>query len=405
MTMVRETGDRQAWLELLDRKPVFSTHEHHMEAHKQQGLRLNRLFQSSYVGWCKHPPEDNAASREEWLDGIRSNTYFTWLEKAICRIYGVDRIESDNWDALSDRIGDAHRNADWHTEIMKRYGKYEGFIEDCYWDSGSDVGLPEFATPVYRLDMWIMGYHAESLTNDGASAHELFAEPPTFDQYLERFEQELRERRQSCVGLKCASAYQRSIAFRETTEAEARAVFGKRPAETTQAERDAFGDFILWRGMRLAEELELPVQFHTGLAKLSGSSPMNLEPVIAAFPRTRIVLFHGGFPWIYETAGLVHNYGNLVIDINWLPLISTSAASNALGAYIDVLTDSGKISWGGDTWTGEEAVGASMALRHILAKELANRVSEGLWTAKYAERFADKLMAANAKRIYFGQGL
>lgn len=402
MAMVQLAGTRQEWLELLGDKPVFSTHEHHMEPDKQRGLRLNRLFNSSYVGWIKQAPTDDRAERAAWLDAVRTNTYFTWLEKSICRIYGVERIEADNWDFVSDRIEEAHRDADWHVEIMKRYGRYEGFIEDCFWDSGSDVGIPEFATPVYRLDMWMMGYHPESLTNDGTNPHDLFDEPPTFDQYMERFEQELRERRKNCVGLKCASAYQRTIAFRETSEAQARSVLGKKPSETTETERDAFGDYVLWRGMELAEELELPVQFHTGLARLSGSNPMNMEKLIAAHPRNRIVLFHGGFPWIYETAGLVHNYGNVVVDINWLPLISTSAAASALNAYIDVLRDSGSITWGGDTWTGEEAVGASMALRHVLAKTLSDRVSEGLWTAKDAERFADKLMSENAKRIYFG---
>lgn len=388
------------WLELLVEKPVFSTHEHHMESAKQQQLDLNLLFNSSYVGWCRPAPDLDSASRSAWLDSLRTNSYYVWLSKALFHIYGVREITSDNWDALSARIAQAHQDPHWHLQIMKKHGNYTGFLEDCYWDSGSAVGYPDFVTPIYRLDMWMMGFHPDSLTNENTSSHDLFDEPPSFDQYMERFEQELRTRREQIVGLKCASAYQRTIAFREATEEEARAVFGMKPEDATEQQRNAFGDYVLARGLELAAELDLPVQFHTGLARLDGSSPMKMERLIATHPRNRIVLFHGGFPWIYETAALAHQYPNVVIDINWLPLISTSAATYALHTYVDVLRDSGSVTWGGDTWTGEEAVGAVFAFRHILAKLLAERVAEGLWKAEDAERFADKIMYENALNIY-----
>jgi len=66
--------------------------------------------------------------------------------------------------------------------------------------------------------------------------------------------------------------------------------------------------------------LDLPVQIHTGLAKLQGSDPLLLDNVISGYPDVRFVLFHGGFPWIYNTVTLAHNYANVIIDFNWLPL-------------------------------------------------------------------------------------
>jgi hypothetical protein len=392
-------NEAAAWLAQLQEMPVYSTHEHHREYTYQSQLDLETLFQWSYVGWCAAPPS-SPKERGPWLDAIRTNTYFLWLERGLQRIYGIDAVEADGWDALSARIREAHRQPHWHIDIMKTYGGYEGFMEDSYWDSGSDVGYPEFVTPVYRLDMWMQGYHPESLTNEGTSVHTTFGPFRSFDDYLDRLEYELASRRDRIAALKCASAYQRSIAFGRPSREEAERIYGRHPSECTETERNLFGDYILHRVLEIAGRLELPLQIHTGLARLSGSNPLLLEPILQAYPNNRFVLFHGGFPWIYDTAALAHNYANVWIDINWLPLISTSAAMDALHVYIDVLRDATRIAWGGDTWTGEEAVGASMAFRHTLANVLATKVSRDGWRARDAERFAAGIMSGNARSLY-----
>ncbi|MFD0670938.1 amidohydrolase family protein [Cohnella sp. GCM10027633] len=401
MSIIRSSDSGwKDWEAVLSTKPVFSTHEHHRESEYQQRLDLEQLFGWSYVGWCGPTPEANQEARTAWLDKIRYNTYFQWLEKSLIRIYGIEELTAHNWDAVSEQIRGAHQDPHWHLNLMKQHGGYLGFLEDCFWDTGSDVGYPEFITPVYRLDMWMMGFHPESLTNEKTSIHQQFERLPTFKEYLERFEHELRSRRPSIAALKCASAYQRTIQFTKATREDAESIYGKHPAQTTELQRNLFGDYMLQFALDIAAELELPVQIHTGLAKLGGSNPILLEPLIVDHPNNTFVLFHGGFPWIYDTAALAHNYDNVVIDINWLPLISTSAAVDAVQVYADVLRDSGKIAWGGDTWTGEEAVGASMAFRHVLSKVLSDKVSSGSWRTKDAERFADKIMFENALNLY-----
>ncbi|MFC4779503.1 amidohydrolase family protein [Paenibacillus sp. GCM10023252] len=399
--MTQQLRTYAEWLTYLDSQPIFSTHEHHRESDAHQQLTLDLLFTWSYVGWCGAPPEADKEARAQWLDRIRYNTYFIWLEKAICSIYGEDRITPDNWDALSEAISTAHRaDKDYHIKLLKEKAGYVGLLEDCYWDSGSDVGYPEFITPVYRLDMWMQGFHPASVTNEGTSPYSLFGELDSFTAYVERMEHEIRSRRPHIAALKCASAYQRTIGFQAADKAAAEAVFGMHPDELGEAERNAFGDYILQQALTVAAELSLPVQVHTGLAKLSGSDPLLLENLIARNPHNQFVLFHGGFPWIYNTAALAHNYPNVSIDINWLPLISTSAAADALRVYIDVLRDSSQIAWGGDTWTSEEAVGAAMAFRHILAQVLTDKTSRDGWRVSDAERFAQKIMYRNAKQLY-----
>ena len=51
----------------------------------------------------------------------------------------------------------------------------------------------------------------------------------------------------------------------------------------------------------LSARYELPFQIHTGHGRIQGSNPMNLVDLIEANPRTKFILFHGGFPWVGET--------------------------------------------------------------------------------------------------------
>ncbi|MFD2612484.1 amidohydrolase family protein [Paenibacillus gansuensis] len=381
--------------------PIFSTHEHHRDDDFYADMSLNTLFSCSYVGWYTAPPAPEAGARAAWLEKIRCNSYFVWLEKSVCSIYGEEEITPDNWDSLSEKIRRAHQEPGYHIRLLQEKAGYIRFLEDCYWNTGSDVGYPDMVTAVYRLDMWMQGFHPESVDHDGCNPHANAGYViPDLDTYLGLLREELVRRRPSIAGLKCASAYQRTIRFQTVTREQAEALYLKHPSELSQEEQNRFGDYILDAACRIAEELDLPIQIHTGLALLEGSNPLNLEGLIASHPGNKFVLFHGGFPWIHETAGLAHNYQNVLIDINWLPLISTSAAVQALHMYIEVLPNIHTLAWGGDTWTSEEAVGASMAFRHVLTRVLSEKVDQGYFTLKQAEQLAEKIMYKNAQNIY-----
>jgi predicted TIM-barrel fold metal-dependent hydrolase len=133
---------------------------------------------------------------------------------------------------------------------------------------------------------------------------------------------------------------------------------------------------------------------------LKGSSPMNLLPTIERHPRTRFVLFHGGYPWTSEVAALSHDHGNVYPDLAWLPLISTSAAARALTEWLEVCPSSARIAWGGDCWTSEESFAAALAFRHVLKEALSRLVRGGMMTASRAEVVARKLAHENAGVLY-----
>lgn len=379
--------------------PLFSTHEHHKEDAFHSTLNLDILIANSYVGWCSLPKNKSKDERSAWLQKVKYNSYYIWLEKALMRIYNVGPLSADNWEEISDRIQNAHRNPDHHMTLLRESAGYVRFLEDCYWLPGSDIGHPEIATAVYRIDPWMSAYTPDIVENNIVHSP-LGRGLRSLDAFEEALIGEIKMRRSSIAALKCAVAYERSIDFQTVERSEILSIYGKNPALLSEGEKKKFGDYVFSLVLEISGQLDLPVQIHTGLAKLSGSNPMLLEPVIAAHPKTTFVLFHGGFPWIYETAGLAHNYSNVILDINWLPLISTSAAVQALHVYMEVLPSAKRITWGGDCWTSEEAVGAAMAFRYVLERVLAEKIEEGFIDVQEAISFAEHIMYKNAQEIY-----
>ena len=81
---------------------------------------------------------------------------------------------------------------------------------------------------------------------------------------------------------------------------------------------------------------DLPFQIHTGQARIQGSNPMLLVDLIEANPKTKFVLFHGGFPWVGETGVIAMRFRNVWIDSCWLPTLSYTMAKRAYQEWLEV---------------------------------------------------------------------
>ena len=100
----------------------------------------------------------------------------------------------------------------------------------------------------------------------------------------------------------------------------------------------------MWRIVELCAKLDLPFQIHTGHARIQGSNPMLLADLIAANPKTKFILFHGGYPWIGETGAIATRYKNVWVDSVWLPTISYTMGKRAYQEWLEVM-GSNRIMW------------------------------------------------------------
>jgi len=69
-------------------------------------------------------------------------------------------------------------------------------------------------------------------------------------------------------------------------------------------------------------KLNVPVVITTGLSPLSpgtdlnGINPCLLDIVARDFPMLKVVISHGGYPWVSETIGVIHRHANLYLEIS-----------------------------------------------------------------------------------------
>lgn len=90
----------------------------------------------------------------------------------------------------------------------------------------------------------------------------------------------------------------------------------------------------------IANARDLPVLIHTGhipvdiIKGLSGCSEARyLEPLIAAFPRTRFVLAHIGWEQWRQVLGLAQKYPHVAVETSWQPARIIRRAVDSLGAH------------------------------------------------------------------------
>jgi predicted TIM-barrel fold metal-dependent hydrolase len=165
-----------------------------------------------------------------------------------------------------------------------------------------------------------------------------------------------------------------------------------------EEQRD-FEDFMFWEVCRLSAKYQLPFQIHTGQARVQGSNPINLVDAIEGNPNTKFILFHGGYPWIGETAVIAMRHKNVWIDSCWLPALSYTMAKRAYQEWLEAIP-SDRIMWGGDTGTAEGIYAAAEFTRQCLAESLAEKVQRNELSETHALRIGRQILRDNALKLF-----
>ncbi len=201
------------------------------------------------------------------------------------------------------------------------------------------------------------------------------------------------------ICLKTTLAYNRTLQFEKTSKQQAAIAFGRPRSELSEREIKCFEDYIMWQLVELSAKHDLPFQIHTGQARIQGSNPMLLVDLIEANPKTKFILFHGGFPWVGETGVIAMRFRNVWIDSCWLPTLSYTMAKRAYQEWLEVCP-SNRIMWGSDTGTAEGIYGATEFTRQCIAEALAEKVIRGELAEEDALRIGRQIMRENALEVF-----
>jgi uncharacterized protein len=322
-------------------------------------------------------------------------------------LYGVDfdHLTDDQARELDKRVFANYRNQDWLRHVVTEKARIDLMFNDPYWDRfGFGASYP-FEVLVFNVTTLIFGFHPTEFLNPSDDPYKFAGEHgmkvDSLDDYLHVLDalfQEAKSRGAAC--LKTTLAYQRTLRFENVPRTRAEHVFGRPRKELSLTELKDFEDFIMWRLVELSARYELPFQIHTGHGRLQGSSPMNLLDLIEANPKTKFILFHGGFPWVDETGAIAMRHVNHVwIDSVWLPTLSPTLARRALNVWLEMVP-SNRILWGADCNHAEGIYGATVVTRDVVAEVLAEKVEREELSESDAARIGRQILRDNALALF-----
>lgn len=407
----------------LDAVPAIDTHDHPMpfemlrapdETEKGKGMTLHALWQNSYYSWYNPvTPWPKSGRFEDWwpharndFANARATSFYRYQLPAFQDLYGVDFdvITDDQARAVNDRIFANYQDERWFQYVVTNRANIELMFIDRYWARLKLKPSYPFEVLVLNVTTLGRGFHPSEFTNSGDNPWAFAAQEglklESLDDYLIVLDRLMQKAKAAgAATLKTTLAYERTLEFRNVPREAAARVFNRPRSTLSAEERRDFEDFVMWRLAEFSARYELPFQIHTGHARIQGSNPMLLVDLIAANPKTKFLLLHGGYPWVGETGAIATRHSNVWIDSVWLPTISFTMARRAYQEWLEVVP-SNRILWGADAHHAEGVYGASVVTRRILAEALAEKVARGELREDHAVRICRQIMRENALELF-----
>lgn len=408
----------------MDAIPAIDTHDHlqpfeilpgRVETGRGHGLNLAGLWRNSYYTWFNPLTAwKPGGSFGEWWGkakndfvNARATSFYRYQLPAFQDLYGIDfdTITDAQAADLDERIFQNYQNQKWLYQVVTERANIELMFNDPYWARFKFTTAYPFEVMVFNVTTLVRGFHSTEFSSPWDSPYRFAAdnglEIKSLDDYLVVIERLFQKAKTSgAVCLKTTLAYQRTLAFDKIPVETAARIFGRPRNQLTDQEVKAFEDFIMWRLVELSAKHELPFQIHTGQARIQGSNPMLLVDLIEANPKTKFILFHGGFPWIGETGVILMRHASHVwIDSVWLPTLSYTAAKRAYHEWLEIMP-SDRIMWGADCHHAEGIYGATEFTRRCVAEVLAEKVERGDLREEHALRIGRQIMRDNALALF-----
>jgi predicted TIM-barrel fold metal-dependent hydrolase len=407
----------------LDETKAIDTHEHlrrfdelpgRVQTPEGSGITLHSLWSQCYYSWTNPlTPWPQDGRFETWwkdarhdFDDARATGFYRSMLPAFRDLYGVDfdTITDKQAAELNQRIFNNYRNDRWLQEVITKRSNIELMLVDPFWNRLQFNREYAFSVPVLNVTELLRGSSEGQFTSDNDNvylwANKRGIKVESLDDYLTAVESLFSTAVLShTVCLKSTQAYVRTLRYEKVTKERAAEVFGKSPQEISREEQRDFEDFMFWEVCRLSSKYELPFQIHTGQARIQGSNPMNLVDAIEGNPNTKFILFHGGYPWVSETAVIGMRMKNVWVDSCWLPTLSYTMAKRAFHEWLEAFP-SDRIMWGADTVHAESIYAATELTRQCLAEVLAEKVQRDELKEDQALHIGQQILRENALKIF-----
>jgi predicted TIM-barrel fold metal-dependent hydrolase len=243
----------------------------------------------------------------------------------------------------------------------------------------------------------------------------------TFGEMVSALKAEIGRLAPKIVGVKIGLAYSRPIRFERVPFSEAEEAFNAiYRVEGMKANDGPVGpgyevlrpmqDYLVHVMIREAERRGLPIQIHTGLQEgneniISNSNPELLINLFMEYKDARFDIFHGAWPYWEELGAIAKNFPNVYIDMCWMHIISPARSRSALYDWLDEVPANKIMGFGGDYRFVEGSYGHSVIARENVAKVLASKVEEGVYSMEQAKKYVSWILRENPMRLFFPKRL
>ena len=383
---------------------------------------------------------DKMSLEERWKqlspywDNVQNTGYSKSIRIAVKDLYGIDRLDERTIKELARKMKQRNRGGLYRWVLKEKAGidmalndailKTKGYD---FWnvmpvEKTIDVDRDLFV-PVHRFHDFIF---VTERTDLDSLSRRLQNPIHSLEDLIKAFRMEFERLSSRIYAIKIWMAYRRSIFFEKVTYAEAERVFNEIFKQESFKRLDVSGirltipegiafqeakplqDFMVHEMIRLAIKHRLPIQIHTGFHEgneniISNSNPLNLVNLFTEYKEAKFDIFHGGYPFLDETAALVKNFPNVYVDLCWLHLLAPSVARRVLHEWLDLLPSNKILGFGGDYVFVEGSYGHSVIARKNTASVLKSKLEEKSMTLDEAKTIARKLLRDNAIDLFFSE--
>ncbi len=424
--MKQETTEQ--WLYAKIRElPVIDTHEH-LPWDEQEALAQPQDILSEYLSHylssdlrsagasgellnfvrdCEHDLRMRWEFIRPYWDACRHTGYARALDIAVKELYGFDGITQENLLPVNEAFLRARKPGRMHALLREHCGIEISVLDRWVHLTGEN---PLFLRAYAPAEL-IMPYGIEGCADPCAYLQQKHGRAiQTLEDWKWAMERELDAVLAAYHSrvLKCALAYDRTLAFAQVAQGEAEALFARwleTPARGRGQFPAALQDYLMHHLLTLANARALTLQLHTGLLEgngntLSNSDPMLLNPLFGKYPRVTFDLFHISYPFEKTACALAKMFPNVTLDLCWAHIISPSACRAALHDFLDAVPYTKISAFGGDYLFADGVAGHLELSRQSVSRVLAEKVADGVFSKERALEIAKALYYDNPKRIF-----
>ncbi|HEY9076448.1 MAG TPA: amidohydrolase family protein [Anaerolineaceae bacterium] len=337
--------------------------------------------------------------------------YAQVTRRLLKHFYGVESLSLAAVQAIQERLLDD--TSEERFEKILSEANIAVRIEDCWPDPKKVLDGSLRLAPRSRLAISLPDYHNIRCYEDVQKrAAPLGRVVTSLDEYLETCREIFAGfKRYGAVCFKDQSAYERSLRFTNPSRAQAEEVFNgfmedpRRSAAYPDGIRP-LDDYLFHCFLRMARDLDLPVQIHTGHMagvrnEITKTNAILLTSVLELHREVRFDLFHANWPYAGELLFLAKNYPNVSIDFCWTNIVDPIYCQGMFQQAVSSVPH-GKIHGYGSDYGGapEFAWAHAQIARENIAIALANLVEIEYLGLEEAKEVAYGWLFGNANAFF-----